>query len=116
MNARYQQQRKTMKKIGLVICLASLAGCMAAASVEQRPPVFVAETTKTAEVYSNCVHERWDELTVGAERFTRPNGYRVRNRAGGIADVTSTASGAHVEMREPPLSALSPEEAAKACL
>jgi hypothetical protein len=105
-----------MKKIALVACLASLAGCMAAESVQQRPPVFTAETTKTAEVYSNCVHERWAELTVGAERFTRPNGYRVRNHAGGLLDVTSTATGAHVEMREPPLSAWSPEDAAKACL
>ncbi|KWF22513.1 hypothetical protein WL84_18620 [Burkholderia cenocepacia] len=105
-----------MKKIVLAVCIASLAGCMASESVQQRQPVFTAETTKTAEVYSNCVHERWAELTVGAERFTRPDGYRVRNLAGGLLDVTSTATGAHVEMREPPLSAWSPEDAAKACL
>ncbi|KWF86286.1 hypothetical protein WL93_18675 [Burkholderia diffusa] len=106
----------TTKKTLLPVLTILLSGCMAAESVQQRPPVFTAETTKSAEVYSNCVHEHWDELTVGAERFTRPNGYRVRNRAGGIADVTSTATGAHVEMREPPLSGQSPVDAAKACL
>ena len=105
-----------IKKIALMGCAAMLAGCMASESVQQRPPVFTAETTKSAEVYSNCVHERWAELTVGAERFTRPNGYRVRNHAGGIVDVTSTGTGAHVEMREPPLSAWSLEESARACL
>jgi hypothetical protein len=45
---------------------------MTSESVQQREPVFVAGTKKSAEVYTNCVHERWAELAVGAERFTRP--------------------------------------------
>jgi hypothetical protein len=105
-----------MKRIIPFASATFLAGCMASESVQQREPVFVADTKKSAEVYSNCVHERWAELTVGAERFTRPEGYRVRNHAGGIVDVTSTETGAHVEMREPPLSARSPVDAAKTCL
>ena len=105
-----------MKKLILFAFATILAGCMASESVQQRDPVFVADTKKSAEVYSNFVHERWAGITVGAERFTRPEGYRVRNHAGGMADVTSTTTGAHVEMREPPLSGWSPVDAAKACL
>lgn len=106
-----------MKKTLLPVLTILLSGCMTAESVEQRPPVFTAETTKSAEVYSNCVHEAWAPITVGADRFTRPHGFRVRNHAGGFVDVTNTPSGgAHVEMREPPLSAPSLERTAKACL
>jgi hypothetical protein len=105
-----------MKKIILFASAIFLAGCMATESVQQREPVFVADTAKSAEVYSNCVHERWPDTAGSADRLTRPNGYRVRSIAGGIVDVTSTATGAHVEMREPPLSVGNSEKAAIACL
>lgn len=41
-----------MKKIILIACATSLAGCVSVESVEQREPLFVAETTKSAKVYA----------------------------------------------------------------
>lgn len=109
--------RKTMKKIILFASAAFLAGCVSIESVQQREPVFVAETTKSAKVYSDCVHEQWAYATPYAEIFSRPDGsYRVRHYGGNIVDVTPTATGAHVEMREPPPHFSAPEEAAKTCL
>ena len=106
-----------MKKIILFALATSLVGCVSIESVEQREPVFVAETTKNAKAYADCVHEQWASAAPYAERFSRPDGsYRVRHYGGNIVDVTPTATGAHVEMREPPPHFNAPEKAAKACL
>ncbi|KGR93960.1 hypothetical protein X946_5520 [Burkholderia sp. ABCPW 111] len=79
--------------------------------------MFVAETTKNAKAYADCVHEQWASAAPYAEQFSRPDGsYRVRHYGGNIVDVTPTATGAHVEMREPPPHFTAPEKAAKACL
>jgi hypothetical protein len=106
-----------MKKIILIACATSLAGCVSVESVEQREPLFVAETTKSAKVYADCVHERWANAAPYAELFSRSDGrYRVRHYGGNIVDVTPTATGARVEMREPPPHLSAPEKAARACL
>lgn len=96
--------------------LFSLAGCVSTESVEQRPLTFAAETTKSADVYSTCVYEQWAEITPNAHRFSRPDGYRVRSYTGALLDVTTTATGAHVELREPPLDFWAQEKAARGCL
>jgi hypothetical protein len=51
-----------------------------------------------------------------AQAPIREGKYRVRHYGGNIVDVTPTATGAHVEMREPPPHFSAPEKAAKACL
>lgn len=105
---------RTSILLGLV---AFLAGCVSTESVQQRAPLFVAETTKSATAYANCVHEQWGYAAPYAEIFSRPDGsYRVRHYGGNLVDVTPTATGAHVEMREPPPHFGAPEQAAKACL
>ncbi|MBB5510973.1 hypothetical protein [Paraburkholderia atlantica] len=106
-----------MRKIILLASTALLAGCVSPESVQQRQPLFVAETTKSAADYFNCVHEHWAEHAPYSQKFSRPNGsYRVRHYGGNIVDVTPTATGAHVEMREPPPHFNAPEEEAQACL
>lgn len=106
-----------MKKIALASLLALLAGCVTQEHVEKSSPVFVAETTKSAVIYANCVHNQWAYAAPYAEIFSRPDGsYRVRHYGGNIVDVTPTVTGAHVEMREPPPHFSAPEKAAKACL
>jgi hypothetical protein len=106
-----------MKKIILIASATFLSGCVSVESVEQREPVFVADTAKSAKVYADCVHEQWANATPYAELFSRPGGsYRVRHYGGNIVDVTPTATGAHVEMREPPPHFDAPRKAAKACL
>jgi hypothetical protein len=106
-----------MRKIILLASAISLAGCITTESVEQRQPLFVAETTKSAVTYANCVHEQWASGAPYAEIFSRADGsYRVRHYGGNIVDVTPTATGAHVEMREPPPHFSAPAKAAKTCL
>lgn len=106
-----------MRKIILLASFTSLSGCVSTESVQQREPLFVAETTKSAVTYANCVHEQWASAGPYAEIFTRSDGsYRVRHYGGNIVDVTPTVTGAHVEMREPPPHFSAPEKAAKACL
>jgi hypothetical protein len=106
-----------MKKIILLVSATFLAGCMSVESVEQREPMFAADTTKSAKVYADCVHERWANAAPYAELFSRPDGsYRVRHYGGNIVDVTPAATGAHVEMREPLPHFSAPEEAVRACL
>lgn len=103
-----------MKKIVLLVSAIALVGCVNVSSVEQRQPLFVADTTKSPSAYANCVHEQW---AVGSEIYAREDGsYRVRHYGGNIVDVTPTATGAHVEMREPPPHFSAPERAARACL
>lgn len=48
-----------MNKMILMASATFLAGCVSVESVEQREPVFAADTTKSAKVYADCVHERW---------------------------------------------------------
>lgn len=105
-----------MKMVIAVALALTLAGCVSSESVEQRPATFSAETTKSADLYSSCVYEKWVDLNPNAHRFSRPDGYRVRSRTGALLDVTTTASGAHVELREPPLDLWAHEKAARACL
>lgn len=106
-----------MRRITLLATAICLSGCITTESVEQRQPRFVAETTKSAVTYANCVHEQWASAAPYAEIFSRPDGsYRVRHYGGNIVDVTPTAAGAHVEMREPPPHFSAPEKEAKACL
>ncbi|WP_165979552.1 hypothetical protein [Paraburkholderia guartelaensis] len=106
-----------MRKIVLLASATLLAGCVSPDSVQQREPLFVTETTKSPKVYANCVHERWAEHAPYAQIFSRPDGsYRVRHYGGNLVDVTPTATGAHVEMREPPPHFSAPEAEAKACL
>lgn len=106
-----------MKQNLVLAVVIVLAGCVSVDSVQQRDPVFVADTPKTATAYANCVHERWANNAPYAEMFSRPNGsYRLRHYGGNIVDVTPTATGAHVEMREPPPHFSAPEQAAKDCL
>ena len=105
-----------MKKIVMAVVALSLAGCISTESVQQRPLTFAAETTKSADAYSTCVYEQWAEITPNAHRFSRPDGYRVRSHTGALLDVTTTATGAHVELREPPLDLWAQENVAKGCL
>lgn len=104
-----------MKRLAVIGILAGLGGCMTTDSVEKRPPAFTASTTKAPAVYAACVQEAWINQA-GASLINRENSIRVRNVAGGIVDITPTASGADVVMREPPLSGFSMEKAARKCL
>lgn len=104
-----------MKRLAVIGILVGLSGCMTTDSVEKRPPVFSASTTKAPAVYAACVQEAWINLG-GGDLINKGNSIRLRNIAGGIADITPTASGAEVVMREPPLSGFAMEKAARKCL
>lgn len=73
----------TQARSGTVRCCASFAR------------TWLSGSPAAAEVYSNCVHEKWVDRSGDAHRFTRLNGFRVRNASGGLLDVTSTKTGAH---------------------
>lgn len=110
-------RRRPILRVGICAALfLSLAGCISTESVQNRPLTFAAETAKSADVYSTCVYEKWAEITPNAHRFSRPDGYRVRSYTGALLDVTTTASGAHVELREPPLDFWAQENVARGCL
>jgi hypothetical protein len=104
-----------MKRVILFSLPVLLAGCSGIKIVEQRAPMLVTDTTKSATAYADCVHERW---AFGSEVFARPDGsYRVVHYDGPIVDVAPITTGAHIEMREPPAQiSRAPENAAKACL
>lgn len=109
----------------LAASAAIVAGCTSVgptvADVEHMKPLVVADTTKSAEAYSTCLHESWTvsiPMAPGAQRFTRPDGFVVRTPQGDIAKVTGTSTGAHVEFIKLPvwISVLKPENDVKACL
>lgn len=94
-----------MKKILLIILISSLAGCATVNSLRNSKPLISGVTNKSAQKYSACVVQKWNETYFHATSVPLEDGYSIQilNDVAGadaVLDVREKSGATHYELYE----------------
>lgn len=79
--------------LGLILC-SVLAACANVQDIKKREPVFYGVSSKSAELYTECVAHAWTGLGVPFQKNVIHNGYDLvlSNSMGGVSAVLSSTA------------------------